>query len=288
MDIQVGESAEVELQDKTIGHNGPQRRGPTRQVRLGFLAFLAAIILLGVYTTQIEPAWIEVTHYRLAAPFSPPIKIAQLTDLHTREMGRPERRLLSLLDEEKPDLIVITGDATHNDATVADTRPLLERLHAPLGVWMVRGNWEVWRLTDDAGAFIRSLGIHFLMNQSRPVREGLWLVGIDDPRAGSPDPDRAFAGVPPGAYSITLVHAPIIFDQLAGRTNLVLAGHTHGGQVRIPFLAPRWLPEGSGGYLAGWYRIGATPMYVSRGIGMSVVPVRFLCRPELTIITLGK
>ncbi len=287
MPIQVAEPSQLELQIKTIALGAPVKRGPTKKVRAAVLACLAAVALVIFYAMEIEPVWIEVTHSHLAAPFSPPIKIAHLTDLHTRELGRPERRLLALLDEEKPDLIVITGDATHNDATVADTRPLLGRLHAPLGVWMVRGNWEVWRLTEDTGAVLRSIGIHFLMNESRPVRDGLWLVGIDDPRAGSPDPHRALAGVPPGAYSITLVHAPIMINQLVGRTNLVLAGHTHGGQIRFPFMDPLWLPDGAGDFVEGWYHRGGTPMYVSRGIGMSVLPVRFNCRPELAIITLG-
>jgi predicted MPP superfamily phosphohydrolase len=243
--------------------------------------------LLAIYATQIEPVWIEVTRYRVPAPVSPAIKIAHLTDLHTRELGRPEWRLLELLGKEKPDLIVITGDVTHNDGDAEGTRALLERLHAPLGVWMVRGNWEIWHLKDNPREFFESLGIHYLINESRPVREGLWIVGLDDPRAGQPDPNRAYAQVPAGMPTITLVHAPAIFQLLAGRTNLVLAGHTHGGQVRIPFLPPLWMPEASAPYVEGWYERRGTRMYVGRGIGMSVLPLRFACRPELTIITLG-
>jgi predicted MPP superfamily phosphohydrolase len=264
------------------------RRGPSNKFRAAVLAILAAIFVLVFYAAEIEPSWIEVTHYHVTAPISPPIKIAHLTDLHTLELGRPERRLLELLAEEKPDVIVITGDVTHNDGRIEDSRALLERLHAPLGVWMVRGNWELWRPAEDAGEFFHSLGIHYLVNENAQLREELWLVGLDDPRAGHPDPERARAGVPAGAYTITLVHAPVIFDALVNRTNLVLAGHTHGGQVRLPFLPPLWLPGGAGGYVQGWYAKAGTRMYVSRGIGMSVLPVRFLCRPELTILTLGK
>ena len=287
MNTHLRESSEAEPQSEIVGRPHAPRREPSTRLRVAVRVFLASIALLGFYATQVEPAWIEVTHYRMASPASPPIKIAHLTDLHTRELGRPERRLLALLEEEKPDLIVITGDVTHNDGTLADTRPLLERLHAPLGVWMVRGNWESWRQSEDTGKFMRPLGIHYLLNESKPVREGLWIVGLDDPCSGSPDPNRAFAGVPAGAYTITLVHAPVILDALAGRTKLVLAGHTHGGQVRLPFLAPLWLPYGAGPYVAGWYEMRGTKMYVSRGIGMSVLPVRFFCRPELTIISLG-
>lgn len=264
------------------------QRGPSKTLRLAVLLFIAAVASLAIYSTQIEPAWIEVTHYQVTAPISPPIKIAHLTDLHTLGLGRPERRLLDLLAAEKPDLIVITGDVTNNDGRIEDSRALLERLHAPLGVWMVRGNWELWRPAENAGEFFRSLGIHYLLNENAQLPDGLWLVGLDDPRAGQPDPERARAGVPAGAYTITLVHAPVIFDELVTHTNLVLAGHTHGGQVRLPFLPPLWLPGGTGDYVQGWYAKAGTRMYVSRGIGMSVLPVRFLCRPELTILTLGK
>lgn len=214
MSIQVGETSEVEPQKKTIRPAAPERRAPAQSVRATVLALIAAGAGLGFYATEIEPAWIEATHYRLAAPVSPPIKIAHLTDLHTRELGRPERRLLALLEEEKPDLIAITGDATHNDATAADTRALFERLHAPLGVWMARGNWEVWRLTDDSGAFFRSLGIHYLMNENRPLplrqtdffnssaaAEGAAGGAARRGRRGHP-PLRAGAKAPPAKWAI--------------------------------------------------------------------------------------
>jgi predicted MPP superfamily phosphohydrolase len=239
------------------------------------------------YAVEIEPAWIEVTHFHVDAPVHPAIKIAHLTDLHTRQLGRPERKLLELLEQEKPDLIVITGDMTNNDGTLEETRFVLDRLHAPLGVWAVRGNWEIWQQRDDFSQFFRAHGLHYLQNESAPVRQGLWMVGLDDPRAGRPNIDAAFRGVPPGVYTITLAHAPIVFDELVGHTNLVLSGHTHGGQIRLPFLPPLWLPPGCGGYVEGWYRHAATRMYVSRGIGMSILPARFFSRPELTIITLG-
>ena len=277
-------------ESSTVPNENPpaRRRGPSNKFRAAVLGSIVAIFLLVFYGTEIEPSWIEVTHYRVAAPVTPPIRIAHLTDLHTLGLGRPERRLLELLAEEKPDVIVITGDVTHNDGRIEDARALLERLRAPLGVWMVRGNWELWRPSEEAGEFFRSLGIHYLVNENAQLQDGLWLVGLDDPRAGRPEPERAGAGVPAGAYTITLVHAPVIFDALVNRTNLVLAGHTHGGQVRLPFLPPLWLPGATGNYVQGWYAKAGTRMYVSRGIGMSVLPVRFLCRPELTILTLGK
>jgi predicted MPP superfamily phosphohydrolase len=252
------------------------------------LTLLALVFLLVLDAAIIEPSWIEVTHYSVTAPVPRPIKIAHLTDLHTREIGFRERHLLALLEREKPDLIAITGDVPNNDALLDTARPLLARLHAPLGVWVVRGNWEIWQVDGAAGDFFRSLGFHYLENQNAELLPGVWFVGLDDPRAGAPDIYKAFEGVPPGVYTITLVHAPIILDSLARKTNLVLAGHTHGGQVCLPWKGPLWLPQACGSFVAGWYERAGTRMYVSRGIGTSILPIRFYCRPELDIITLEK
>ena len=77
-------------------------------------------------------------------------------------------------------------------------------------------------------------------------------------------------------------------DRIAGKCDLALAGHTHGGQVRLPWLPPLWLPRGSGRFVEGWYEREGSQMYVCRGIGMSILPIRFFCRPELAVITVGE
>jgi predicted MPP superfamily phosphohydrolase len=264
------------------------RRGASPAVRGLVLSLFAMAIVLALDSAIIEPSWIEVTRFSVAAPVPRPIRIAHLTDLHTRGIGFRERRLLELLEQEKPDLIAITGDVPSNEAPLEMSRSLLARLHAQLGVWVVRGNWEIWQEGNKTGDFFRSLGFHYLQNESAELFPGVWIVGLDDPRAGSPDIYKAFDGVPPGSYTLTLVHAPIILDMLARKTNLVLAGHTHGGQVRLPWIGPLWLPPGCGSYVAGWYERSGTRMYISRGIGTSVLPIRFLSRPELDIITLGR
>jgi predicted MPP superfamily phosphohydrolase len=246
-----------------------------------------------VYALLIEPNWIEVTrgHVYVQAPagaLARPLKIAHLSDLHTPGMGRRERRLLTLIEAEQPDLIVVTGDTLAKRGTYEAVHQLLSRLHAPLGVWVVRGNWENWRPVKNERTFYGSTGVNFLLNEARPVREGIWIVGLDDPSTGSPDLEAALQSVPPGAFTITLFHSPAYFDQIAARCPLVLAGHTHGGQVRIPLVPPLWLQRGSGRFLAGWYRRGDAQMYIPRGIGTSILPIRFLCRPELAIITVER
>ncbi|PYV93139.1 MAG: hypothetical protein DMG05_02420 [Acidobacteria bacterium] len=280
---------------------------------------VSAAVIAALDAFWIEPDWIEVTHHRVFAPLASPLKIAHLTDLHTHGLGRRERRMLALLEAERPDLIVITGDTVFNggyDEMFRDAprrlkrgqpstarglslgrenggryetcREVLERLHAPLGVWLVRGNWEHWWPVNDERGFYKSVGINFLLNAGKPARDDVWILGFDDEVVGSPNLEAALVNVPPGAFKIALFHSPAYFERIAGRCNLAFAGHTHGGQVRLPFLRPLWLPTGCGKFLEGWYEQEGSRMYVSRGIGTSSLNVRFLCRPELAFITVGR
>ncbi len=235
----------------------------------------------------VEPNWISVTRHRVFSPVPSPLKIAHLSDLHTAHLGYRERSLLKLLDREQPDVIVITGDVLSSWGDYRGTVDLLSRLHAPLGVWLVRGNWENWNRRLDEFESFRALGVTLLSNKSVEIRPGVWFVGLDDPWTGHPNLDIALAGIPDRAYKIALFHSPLYFEKSAGRYQLALAGHSHGGQVRLPFLKHLWLPGGVGRYVEGWFEKNGSRMYVSRGIGMSVLPLRFNCRPELAIITVG-
>lgn len=235
----------------------------------------------------VEPYRIEVTHTYVEGQVARPLKIAHLTDLHAAGLGRREKLLLELLDQQQPDVIIITGDTLTSGFRYDRIKPLLSRLHAPLGVWPVRGNWENDMPFRGERAFYSQLHIHFLLNEASAIRPDVWLAGLDDPSTGTPNLEEALSGVPHDVYTILAFHAPGFFDEATGRVPLVLAGHTHGGQVRIPFLPVFWLPRGSGHYLEGWYGANDSKMYVSRGIGTSILPIRFMCRPELAIITIG-
>lgn len=259
-------------------------RSPKSRRYLKLLLFFCALALVdGLF---VEPNWIQVTHSTVRGNVPAPLKIAHLTDLHTSHLGFREKRLLKLLDQEAPDVIVIAGDTISGWGTYGGESELLKRLHAPLGVWLVRGNWEDNRPRKDEHKFYGSLGVHFLFNQSAEIRKGIWLIGLDDPTFGRPNLSEALSGVPAGAYRIALFHSPKYFSTTAGRYDLALAGHSHGGQVRIPFLKPLWLPAGVGPYVEGWFEKDGSRMYVSRGVGTTFLPIRFLCRPELAIVTI--
>jgi len=252
--------------------------------------FVALFLLALVVTADgffIEPYWIETTHFDIQGSVASPLKIAHLCDLHTHGLGHREREMLRILDAEKPDIIVIVGDSlanTRNDYT--NCKEVYKGLHAPLGVWFVRGNWENLKPLHREKAFYEEAGIKFLLNASEPARPDVWIIGLDDPMSGTVKLDSALADVPPSAYKIALFHSPVFFDQIAGRVNLCLSGHTHGGQIRLPFLKPLWLPKGCGRFVEGWYEEDGTRMYVNRGLGTSMIPARFFCRPEMTFITI--
>ncbi len=243
---------------------------------------------LFIYARWIEPTWIEVSHHSVIAPVAHALKILQLSDLHTSEFGTREKKVLSIIDTEKPDVIVVTGDSVSDSGDWAQVADFLKRLKAPLGVAVIDGNWEHWRPTPEELKIYQDANVFNLNNRSFQIADKVWIVGLDDAFSGSPDIERAFLGVPPEAFKVALFHSPVHFDAISHRIDLGLAGHTHDGQIRIPFMRPIFLPEGSGDYLSGWYTRGASRMYVSRGVGNSILEFRLASRPEVVIYTLQR
>jgi len=273
---------------RTIGRT--VREAPARDNRKRIVAalVLAALVIFFAYSLWIEPFRVEVVHTSVQGNVATPLKIAQLSDLHTHGVGARERQVLDILDDEKPDVIVVTGDSLGGyGGTYAMVAEVFQQLHAPLGVWVVRGNYENWRQMQHEHSFYANAGVHLLLNSGTLLRNDVWLAGVDDPYTGKPSIEGALTGAPPGVYEILLFHSPAYFDRVAGHVDLCLAGHTHGGQVRPPFLPPLWLPKGCWPYVAGWYEAKGTKskMYVNRGIGTSLMPIRFNSRPEVTILT---
>lgn len=249
-----------------------------------FLAItVAAACGVFIYAVAIEPFLIEVTHHSVSAPIHTPLKIAHLTDLHTKGIGRREEKLLSILDVEKPDIIVVTGDTNSGGANYGDCRKLLSRFKAPFGVFLVRGNWENWFPLEgsEEHEFYRSLGVTFLLNENTRVNDEVSIVGLDEMVWGQSRPEAAFKGIDPKSYTIALFHSPAEYDEVSARCNLAFTGHSHGGQICLPFIGSVWLPRGCGSYVKGWYSKGDSKMYVSRGLGTSILPMRLLSRPEV-------
>lgn len=241
---------------------------------------LAATALYAVF---IEPYWIELTRHSRAGPVLHTLRIAHLSDLHIKGYGSRERKVVQMVAGAAPDMVVITGDVV-DDGPLEPSGELLRQLRAPLGVWVVRGDRESSRPQVDERKFFESVGVRLLNNQGVAVRDDLWLIGLDDPVNGRPDLQAALAGAPTAAFKIALFHAPDHFPEVAGLFHLGLAGHTHGGQVRLPVIGPLWVPPGGQNFLQGWYTQNRSDLYVSRGIGTARYPARLFCRPEVAII----
>ncbi|WP_261664804.1 metallophosphoesterase [Deinococcus sp. Marseille-Q6407] len=249
-------------------------------------------------------------HRRPLSGLQAPLKVAFLTDLHYGLFieARSVQRWADVTLAERPDLILLGGD-------FVDVRPgerptaLLEqlaRLQAPLGVYGVWGNHDYgsfgrydsrWRGEGRPGwpEFRRELtgqlaeaGVQILRNASAQPRPDLYLAGTDDWQWGDrPDLSRLLAGAGKRA-TLLLTHNPDILPTFPQHIGLTLIGHTHGGQVRLPGIGAVKVPSAYGTrYAMGWHQ-GAhgSPAYVSRGLGVSGLPVRMLCPPEITVLEL--
>jgi predicted MPP superfamily phosphohydrolase len=251
-----------------------------------------------------EPFQLDVTRLKIASPSLPPgfdgMKIVQLSDLHLHRISRAYRMAIDVIRREHPSLVVITGDLVDRDDQTAVCLAFLTELRAAANapVVVVPGNWDhrAFPTRQSIAAWHERLqaetGIRVLANQNVVLHrcgDRMWLVGTDDPYFGHADLEASFKGVPDTAFALVLTHAPEAFKELAERpaARLVLAGHTHGGQVRFPFIGAVHVPSRYGTRFAhGLFKLGDTFFYVNAGMGMSHLPVRFLCRPELTVLTL--
>jgi uncharacterized protein len=222
------------------------------------------------------------------------LRIAQVTDVHFPGNRIAARAALDLLGQERPDIVLLTGDMTESRRAMQDVRTFAAEARGSLATVALLGNWEYQASATGTLALdtYRSAGVDLLVNQSKTVDVGgapLTLVGLDDPVLGRPDLSKARRDVVRGSTEIWLVHAPGFVDNLDGGIEaspaFVLAGHTHGGQIRIP-LVPPIKPIGAGRFLEGWYYDTFAPLYVSRGVGTTGIPARFRCPPELPIFTL--
>ena len=222
------------------------------------------------------------------------LRLAQVSDVHFPGNQIAARAALEHLHNENPDIVLLTGDMTESQEAMKQVRSFAAEAKGSLATLAIHGNWEhrVGAVGSLAYDTYRAAGADLLVNRAKVVDVGgvpLSLVGLDDPVSGKPDISRAREGVVPGSTEIWLVHAPGYVDELpaltSARPRLFVAGHTHGGQIRIPFLPPV-KPTGAGRFLEGWYYDTAAPLYVSRGVGTTGIPARFRCAAELPVFTL--
>lgn len=260
------------------------------------LVILGILLTLAVYALLVEPTNVRKREFTLSFPDLPQefdgLRIAHMSDLHLRRIGTRERKLIELIKEDPPDLIVVTGDLISRSRDMDECLSLLAECEARIGIWAVQGNWE--HKTGWVGEKLREglkeVGITLLINEAESVSlegENLTIIGMDDPSLGLDDLPKAL-GDCDGGFKILLAHSPEILPDVPESVRLVLSGHTHGGQIRLPLIGAPWGKALGHGYLSGIYHHGQTVLYVTRGIGMTWLPLRFLCPPEVAYITLKR
>ncbi|MWV46882.1 metallophosphoesterase [Paenibacillus sp. HJL G12] len=260
---------------------------------------MGAGMMTGGYAWLWEPRQLEVTRLTLRCPRLPAafdgLVLAQFSDLHLGFHSRESdiSQLAEAIDGESPDMILFTGDTVDSGTdALPKYLPLLSSMQAGLGKFAILGNHDYLVHPDYVVEMLATAGFSVLRNEHKLVKHQggtIAVVGLDDQIMGRPDPEQGLHGVPEGLFTLLMMHEPDYADTAALYPfDLQFSGHSHGGQVRLPFLGAMLTPPGSKKYIMGAYAIGdrSMPLYVNRGIGETHLPIRFLCKPELTIFTL--
>jgi hypothetical protein len=226
----------------------------------------------------VEPGWLRQTDIVLD-PGRRTCRLVHFTDLHYRGDELALRALVKRIDRLAPDLVCFTGDITEDSRHLDEALDILRRMKAPL--YGVPGNHEDWSEADPekislcfastGGAWLPDRWAYALSSRVR-------ITGVDkNPVKAAPEE---------GKLNILLMHYPAIADRLGPKPfDLILAGHSHGGQVRLPFIGAPVVPFDVGKYQRGLYSTPAGPLYVGTGVGWYGLRARFLCRPEIAVIT---
>jgi predicted MPP superfamily phosphohydrolase len=267
----------------------------------------AGVAAIAVDSTLIEPNRPRLIRKEIALQRWPSrldgFTIALLSDFHYDPYFsvHPIRSAVEVVSGLQPDLIALTGDFVSvplvgNSAKgAADAEPcaqLLAKLRAPHGVWSVLGNHDVFSNADRVTNALHAAGIPILSNKALAIEKDgarFWLGGVDDVLGGTADLPGTLRGVPSEEAVVLMVHEPDYADYVARYpVDLQLSGHTHGGQVRFPFMRPLYLPALAKKYVWGLFKIRDLTLYTNAGIGTVELPVRWNCPPEITFITVRK
>jgi predicted MPP superfamily phosphohydrolase len=267
-----------------------------------FVFVAAPLVLLALWAVLVEPRWAARRDIPLAVTAwrgPPGLKVAVASDwhftrrwLHVMTVERA-RGLVEQINASQPDVVLLPGDfisdrdwpGTAEDEIAA----VLGGLKARLGVYAVLGNHDWWHDGARFTAALRKHGITVLENDAVPLPgTPVWVAGVGDDFTGHSRPRQALAKVPVGAQALVFMHDPASLTAMPPVQGLVVAGHTHGGQVALPFFGALVVPGAAPRQWAyGWVEHGDNRMYVTSGLGVSILPLRFNARPEWVVFTIG-
>jgi len=270
----------------------------TRRRFLQCAGGLGALGLVASYPVLIERHLVWTNTYRIPVPNLPQafsgFRLVQLTDLHHGFLVSPRflQRVIRRANRIEADAIICTGDYVKGRKIEAidEVWPLLAELKAPSGVFSILGNHDHWADTERSQYWLNQTGQN-LRHRSIPFErdgERLWITGAGDLWTDHKSLDELLKNVPKSDCRIVLAHNPDTADSdFSTRVDLMISGHTHGGQVCVPFYGPPVLPVRNKTYSSG---LKASPrgtkVFISRGIGWSIYPIRFNCFPEIAVLEL--
>lgn len=276
-----------------------------KKLRIALAIILLLIGALGVWAFIIEPNRLIVHQEVIRIDNGPKelsgLRIAIIADIHTGGPfinDRKLRQIVELTNQQAPDLIVLLGDymspnSWHSHRVEPEvTAAALRDLRAPLGVYAVLGNHDWWYNGQRVWRAFESQGIRVLENDVAEVQwrgGSFWLAGLSDMWTRPQRIKETLTKVPADKPIIVLTHNPDIFPKIPSSVPLILAAHTHGGQVNFPVIGRIVLPSGYGQkYAAGHVQEDGHDLFVTTGIGTSIFPVRFRVPPEIVILTLNR
>lgn len=277
---------------------------------------LIIFIFLGFWIFLVEPNNIKIENIKIEIKRLPPsfqgARIIHFSDIHSKNFGERENEILEILKKLNPDFIFITGDFV--DWRTQDLESCQEFWkkffrNYPGKIFGVLGNHDhrhpKWKILKN---LLEESGIEILENETKQIKRNgdfIYLIGVDDPHEGYDDIEKAMAEIKIEAPKILLAHSPEIFRKAKGKDiDLILVGHTHGGQINIPFITDLFIPlKYDKQYKSGLFRDYNLPkagshspdgerapnptyLYVNRGIGTTFLPIRFNASPEITLIEL--
>jgi uncharacterized protein len=278
------------IKSKRRGQAIPKRFWSGRAIIIHFLAVIGAVCF--IYGSFVEPYWVEVKQVGITTDkiHQTAVRLVQISDTHCTIIPLNEKKMVEIINRLKPDIIVFIGDSANNSRGLKRFRETLGKLEAPLGKIAVRGNvdFDKWRRADifNGTGFVELDGNSIEIDKDG---EKIWITGV------TCEKEESIGGVlekvPEDRFSIFLHHFPDLVEDLNGsHIDLYLAGHTHGGQIALPYFgAIITLAKYGKKYEAGEYQVGNIILYVNRGIGLAAginPKMRFFARPEITVIDL--
>ena len=274
----------------------------TRRQFLKKLSWIAGTFIVGTgtYSLAVEPRWFEVRRIKIKLSGLPVafngMKLIQFSDTHIgfHFSLNDLETVVKQINELRADMVCFTGDLLDDQSGLPylpEVTRILSQIKAPLGKWAVLGNHDYWTGVNPIHTALTDAGFRLLKNQHTVIEKGtdlIYMIGLDDVLEGEVNVDLATKMIPQGVCKILLVHEPDFADHLPSPVDLQLSGHSHGGQILLPFGSPLVTPPLGSKYPIGLYTVNNTILYTNKGLGTTILPFRFWCRPEITLVTLNR